>query len=422
MDVYETLMGYTAGMASARSIVHSLLSHIEQGHLVLRDPDGKEHSFGTPGTEPFAAMIVHDPLFYATVVRDGSLGLGESYMQGMWDVDKLMECIAIFLLNKLERKAKMNLWLSLWVFKQRWLRLPNRVLSQQNVSDHYDVGNSLYENFLDKSMSYTCAYQYKPTDSIEKMQDQKHERVCQKLDLHPGEHVADLGCGFGSMLVYAAQHYGVTGVGASLSKEQVEWGNRRIAELGLSDRIRLEYKDYRDLEGRFDKIVSLGLLEHTFHEGYLSVMKKISSLIPTGGSVLMHSCGTRENPRDSSDPWITKHIFPGARIPRMEELVAAAKRVGFTVGHYENLKPHYAETLRLWHQKYSENLEKIRGLKMYNETFIRKWRYYLQSCEAAFRHGTMELDHILCCKGDAWTLPVLLNFGKSANTEHSSCK
>jgi cyclopropane-fatty-acyl-phospholipid synthase len=406
-------------MSTDRSIVHSLLSHIRQGHLVLRDPEGSEHSFGTPDAELSVVLVVHNPLFYKRIVRDGSLGLGEGYMQGYWDVenDKLMECIAIFLLNKLERKVKMNMWLSLWVLKQRWFRLPNWVRSKSDVSSHYDVGNDLYENFLDENMSYTCAYQYHPTDSIEQMQNQKHERVCRKLALKPGEHIADLGCGYGAMLIYAAQHYGITGVGATLSREQVEWGNAKITELGLSDQIHLELKDYRDLEGVFDKIVSLGLLEHTFHEGYHSVMKKISSLLPVGGSVLMHSCGTREDPRNTSDPWINKHIFPGGRLPRLEELALAARRVGFSVGHYEDLKPHYAETLRLWHKRYNDNLEKIRGLKVYNEVFIRKWRYYLQACEAAFRYGTMELHHLLCCKGDAWTLPVRLNFGESSASE-----
>jgi cyclopropane-fatty-acyl-phospholipid synthase len=285
----------------------------------------------------------------------------------------------------------------------------DRDRSQRNIQSHYDVGNDFYALFLDENMGYTCGYRLHPDDTSEQMQDQKHALVCRKLGLNPGERIADLGCGFGGMLRYAAKHYGISGVGCTLSEGQVAWATHAIEADGLQDRIRVELKDYRDMAGIFDKVVSIGMAEHAWENGYGRLMEKISSLLSPGGIGLVHTIGSSEDPSDPTDPWIRKYIFPGGRIPRLLELTGDANAAGFTIAHIENLKPHYAETLRLWREKFHYNRERILALgPSYNERFLRMWDYYLQSCEAAFRFSSLELYQMLFYKGERWTLPWLV--------------
>ncbi len=398
--------------AALRSLCYTFLSHIEYGHLRMTDPEGRTFTFGRIRSQPSARIKINNPDFYRRVAVDGTLGFGESYMEGWWNAEdgKLMDSVAIFLMNNLHQRARINPLLKLWILKQRSFNRATRVFSKRNVVSHYDAGNDLYERFLDENMTYSCGYQKHPSDSIEQMQNQKHDLICRKLGLRAGEHIVDLGCGFATMLIYAATHYGVTGLGVTLSEEQLRWGERKIAELGLSDRISLELKDYRDLTGTFDKVVSIGMIEHVYDEGYEGFMDKVASLLPQGGVALLHTIGSTESLSYHCDPWINKHIFPGGRIPRLEELAKAAREANLTVGHVENLKLHYAETLRHWDEKFRANRDAIRAAGRYDEVFLRKWDYYLQACEAAFRYGRLQLNQLLCSKGDRWTLPMRLDF------------
>ena len=399
--------------AAPRSVCYTYLAHITDGHLTLTDPEGRIYIFGRPGFELAARMNVSNPNFYHRVATDGTLGFGESYMEGWWDVEdgKLMECIATFLMSDLHRHATINPLLKLWVLKQRSFNRATRAFSKRNVVSHYDAGNDLYELFLDENMTYSCGYQKDPSDTIKQMQNQKHELICRKLSLKTGERIVDLGCGFASMVIYAVTHYGVTGVGVTLSEEQLRWGERKIAKLGLSDRISLELNDYRDVTGTFDKVVSIGMIEHVYDEGYEYFMDKVASLLPQGGIALLHTIGSTERLGYHCDPWINKHIFPGGRIPRLEELAKAARQANLTIGHVENLKLHYAETFRHWNEKFRRNRDTIRALGPYDEVFLRRWDYYLQACEAAFRYGKLQLNQLLCSKGDRWTLPMRFDFG-----------
>lgn len=397
------------------TLIQRALSRIAIGSLIVRDVDGTEYTFGTPGQTPSGTLIVKNPGFYKRVMREGSLGFGESYMDGWWDAEKndLVSVIGVIMLNNIGAEIPQSLRVAMHVFKDV-RRRASKVSSKKNIQYHYDIGNDFYELFLDANMGYTCAYQMKPTDSIEQMQNQKHELVSRKLGLKPGERLVDLGCGFGAMLRYAAKNYGITGVGYTLSEGQVEWGNRKIKEEGLQDKIRLELKDYRDATGEYDKVVSIGMAEHAWDNdnGYLTLMEKAASLLPIGGIGLVHTIGSTDKVENPSDPWITKYIFPGGRIPRLQELMTAANAANLTVGHIENLKPHYAETLRHWDEKFHKNEQNIRALgAQYNDRFMRMWDFYLQSCDAGFRYGSLQLYQLLFCKGRQWTLPQHMEFG-----------
>jgi len=377
------------------------------------DETGVAHAFGKKGTGPEGTMIINNPEFYDRVISQGSLGLGESYMEGWWDAkdNDIASCIGPMLCNELYNTIRVSPSLLLSAVATRILANGSRSRSKANIQQHYDVGNDFYELFLDTNMAYTCGYQKDKNDTIEQMQDQKHERVARKLGLKPGEHIVDLGCGFGGMLRYGAKHFGISGVGVTLSEGQHEWGNNKIKEEGLQDNIHIDLKDYRDMTGSFDHVVSIGLAEHTWQRGYETFIGKVSDLLKDGGVGLVHTIGSTAAPHETTDAWINRYIFPDGRLPRLEELIEEMRRAGLTVGHVENLKLHYAETLRHWKEKFNRNRTAIKAIgPEYNEEFLRMWDYYLQVCEAAFRYGELQLYQILFCKGPQWTMPMRFEF------------
>jgi cyclopropane-fatty-acyl-phospholipid synthase len=400
--------------------VQQVLSHITIGSLTIREPSGQEHVFGNPGTGPDGTLIVHDHRFYRRIIKEASLGLGESYMEGWWDAkgEDIVSILGVVLLNNLPQKLPKSVQLLLSVLKHGRVRTAGRSKSRSNIARHYDVGNDFYELFLDEDyMGYTCGLQLNVQDTSEDLQRQKFDLVCRKLGLKRGETLVDLGCGFGGMLRHAAKHYGISGVGCTLSTGQAEWASRKIREEGLQDRIRVELMDYRDMSGQFDKVVSIGMAEHVWSNGYGTLFGKAASLIPVGGIGLVHTIGSTDAPDDFYDPWMNRYIFPGARLPRLAELCSAADGAGLTVGHAENLRPHYAETLRLWRAKFAANRGTIRALgPQYDDSFLRMWDYYLQAADSTFRYGTCQLYQVLFCKGDQWTLPLRMEFGETAAT------
>lgn len=397
----------------SKTVMYDILSHIKSGHLVIVDDKGKKTSFGTEGSAPTGTMIIHNPEFYDRVMSQGSLGLGESYMEGWWDAKDgdIVSCVGPIVSNDLARAVRVSPSLLLSAVSTRIFANASRHRSKSNIQQHYDVGNDFYELFLDENMAYTCGYQKKESDTIEDMQNQKHERVARKLGLKPGETMVDLGCGFGGMLRYGAKHFGITGVGVTLSEGQHEWGNNKMKEEKLQEKIHIDLKDYRDMTGTYDHVVSIGLAEHTWQRGYETFIGKVSELLKDGGVGLVHTIGSTAAPNETTDAWINRYIFPDGRLPRLEELVEEMRRAGLTVGHVENLKLHYAETLRHWKEKFNKNRGAIQKLSpVYNEEFMRMWDYYLQVCEAGFRYGELHLYQILFCKGPKWTLPMRFEF------------
>ena len=258
--------------------------------------------------------------------------------------------------------------------------------SKKNIAHHYDVGNEFYRRFLGPTMAYTCAYYETPDSTLEEAQTMKVELACRKLRLRPGDHIAELGCGWGGFLIHAAQNYGITGVGVTLSKEQADYGASWIADLGLQDRIRIEHKDYREIEGTYDKVASIGMMEHVGIRFVPGAFKKINDILRP------------------ADPWFDCYIFPGGQIPPLSMLIDGGCDNGMNVVDVENLRLHYELTLFDWIRNFTANEDWIR--EQYDDTFCRMYRLYLEVCASSFRYGDNRLFQVLFTNGLSDLVPL----------------
>lgn len=406
------------GLPSGERYLYQLFSLIEVGYLTVINPQGKEFNFGDKESSPQLRLLIRNPNTYDRILTFGALGFCEAYVDGWWDeeCDRVFELIGLFHHNGFYSKAigRLTLPLVLKIIAQRLRTIPVLIQnSRKNVQHHYDLGNDLYQHFLDPTLTYSCGYRLHQSDTLEQMQLQKYELICQKLSLQPEESLVDIGCGWGGMLIYAAERYGVSCTGITLSLEQAKLARERIEQKGLSDRIEIVVADYRQVQGQYDKFVSIGMFEHVGKNNFATFTNKAAELLKPNGIGLLHTVGTESNLRNSA--WVDKYIFPGAYVPQLHELAKALLSAKLSVAHCENLKPHYAETLKHWAINFSKNRNQIASLsKSYDERFLRMWHLYLQSFEASFRYGGMHLYQLLFYKGKQWQLNTPLVF--SANT------
>ena len=336
------------------------------------------------------------------IIRKGFLGFGESYMAGDLEIEKD--------LKKLFRLGfaidfddyRLPFWEKFRFLILSLLNSSTLQRAKKNISFHYDKGDEFYELYLDKTMTYSCAYFSKPDDSLEQAQLNKYEHIARKLLLKPDESLLDIGCGWGGMLIYAARKYGITGVGSTLSKNQFLYANRKIAELGLQNQLKVLYQDYRQLDDRFDKIVSIGMMEHVGKKFIPTFIQKVSDLLKSGGLGLLHTIG-KDTP-SAGDPWTFSYIFPGAYIPALHEIVQEMGKTGFSILDVENLRLHYAKTLEKWAKNFEKNIEEIR--KLFDEAFVKQWCLFLNSTAAGFKYGDLRLFQILVSKGLDNALPA----------------
>jgi cyclopropane-fatty-acyl-phospholipid synthase len=303
------------------------------------------------------------------LLANGFLGFAEAYMAGDLEVEGNLQALLQLGYSIEFDKHSLSFWQ-----KMRFLlhRLGTRNTSSRvpkNISHHYDCGDEFYALYLDKTMTYSCGYFTSVTDSLEQAQRNKYEHICRKLALH-------IGCGWGGMLIYAAQKYGIKGLGNTLSRNQCECAKRKIEELGLQNQIEVVLKDYREITGKFDKFVSIGMFEHVGKAFIPVFMHKVSQLLKKGGIGLLHTIG--KNTESPGDLWILKYIFPGYYVPSLAEIVREMGRSGFPIMDVENLRFHYGHTLDRWADSYEKNVEKVRC--MFDESFVRMWRLYLHAC------------------------------------------
>jgi cyclopropane-fatty-acyl-phospholipid synthase len=336
------------------------------------------------------------------IIEKGFLGFGESYMMGDLEVDNdLKELLRLgFAINFDD--YHLPFWQKYRFFIFSLLNRDTLRRTPQNISYHYDRGNEFYALYLDKTMAYSCAYFKREDDSLEQAQLNKYEHICRKLLLKPNESLLDIGCGWGGMLIYAAQKYGITGVGNTLSQNQYEYANRIIKELGLQDQIKILYQDYRQLSGKFDKVLSIGMFEHVGKKFIPIFIQKVSGLLKTGGLGLLHTIG--KDTLSTSDPWTFNHIFPGAYLPTLHEITCGMGKTGFSVIDVENLRLHYAKTLEKWAENYERNVARVREL--FGDAFVRQWRLFLYSAAAGFKYGESRLFQILFSNGLNNALPI----------------
>lgn len=288
--------------------------------------------------------------------------------------------------------------------RRRWVwRRRNTIAdSRENIHHHYDIGNDFYKLWLDEQLAYTCAYFADPAMSLEEAQFAKMEHVCRKLRLQPGERVVEAGCGWGSLALHMARHHGVTVRAFNISHEQIAYAREAAARAGLSDRVEYVEDDYRRIDGRYDAFASVGMLEHVGIENYRTLGGVIDRCLTPGGRGLIHAIG-----RHRSEPfsqWMRLRIFPGAEVPTLREMMDLFEPYDFAVLDVENLRLHYAETLRHWLARFESRVDEVRS--MFDERFVRTWRFYLSSSIAAFTSGSMQLFQVLFNRHNSNDVPM----------------
>ncbi len=336
---------------------------------------------------PFADIKVHDERFYGRVLSQQNLGLGESYMDGWWDCDHLDEFIEKILAVDVGSAFRIK-----DIPSYIGAMLTNRGSKKHSFEiayKHYDIGNDIFSAMLDKRLVYTCGYWREATD-LDSAQEAKLDLVCKKLGLKAGQTVLDIGCGWGSFAKFAAEKYGVKVVGVTVSKEQVELG-KKLCE-GLDVEIRL--MDYRDVNEKFDHIVSLGMFEHVGAKNYRTYMKKAAGCLKDDGLFLLHTIGSNDK-YGRTDKFLDKYIFPGGRLPLIKEVGKSIENI-FIMEDWHNFGNDYSKTLMAWFENFDRGWPSLR--EKYGETFYRMWKYYLLSCAGAFRSRKVPLWQIVLSK------------------------
>ena len=349
----------------------------------------QEAGISTSGNNPYDISI-HNEEFYPRLLCDGALGLGESYMDGWWD------CEAIDQLLDKARRAALHERMRGNGTKVAWHYLKSKVLNLQNCSrafqvaeKHYDVGNDLYEFMLGKTMAYTSAY-WREADTLDEAQEAKLDLVCRKLNLEPGMTVLELGCGFGSFAIYAAKNYGVSVKGVTVSKEQVKWAQKQSKGLP----VKIELADYRNVTGTYDRVISIGVMEHVGYKNYRSYMETVYRTLKNDGIAFIHTIGGNRSVT-AADAWTSKYIFPNGMIPSVTQLAEAMESL-FVMEDWHNFGPDYDRTLMAWHENFERAWPQLRD--NYGQRFYRMWRFYLLSCAGSFRSRLLQLWQIVLTK------------------------
>jgi len=333
-------------------------------------------------------ITVHDDKFYERIFGQGSLGLGESYMDGLWDSNKLDEFFNNTLRAGLEKKIR-NWKIFPYLAKAIIFNAGSYIRAFHVGEKHYDIGNDLYELMLDKRMVYTCGY-WKDSKSLDEAQEAKLDLICRKICLKPDMRVLDIGCGWGSFAKFAAEKYGVHVTGVTVSKEQAEFGREICRDLDVD----IQLKDYRDVKGEFDAIVSIGMFEHVGYKNYGTYMKKIHELLKDGGFFLLHTIGGNKSVL-ATDPWMDKYIFPGGMIPSIRQIGNSIENL-FVMEDWHNFGVDYDKTLMQWFKNFDNNWSKLE--KKYGNRFYRMWKYYLLASAGSFRSRKNQLWQIVLSK------------------------
>ena len=340
------------------------------------------------GSNPWDPQI-HKEDFYSRVLRQGSLGLGESYMDGWWDCEKLDQFFHKILAADLDSQIKQN-WSLAFKFALSFILNTGRKSKAFEIGKrHYDIGNDLYCAMLDKRLTYTGGY-WENVENLDDAQEAKLDLVCRKIGLKRGQKVLDIGSGWGSFTGYAAQKYGANAVGVTVSKEQKALADVLYKDLPVETRL----CDYRDINEKFDHIVSLGMFEHVGYKNYRTFMKVAHKALKDEGLFLLHTIGGNQSVR-KTDPWIEKYIFPNSMVPSIKQISQSIEGL-FVIEDVHSFGVNYDKTLMAWHANFENNWEKIKA--NYDERFYRMWRYYLLACAGSFRARKNQLWQIVLSK------------------------
>jgi cyclopropane-fatty-acyl-phospholipid synthase len=388
-----------------RSLLIAKLEKLEVGEIQLIDSNGS-HSFGCPDkTNPLTVTLnVTDQRFYSDIAFGGTVAAGEAYIQGYWSSSNLTDLIRIMIgnrhiLNQME--GNLSLLKNAFLRVAHWLNRNSQAGSRRNIEAHYDLGNEMFELFLDPTMMYSCAYYPDEKTSLEQASLAKLKRICDKLQLNESDHVIEIGTGWGGFALYAAENYGCKVTTTTISQQQHDWAKQRIIEAGLEDKITLLMEDYRDLQGTYDKLVSIEMIEAVGHQFLDTYFAKCSSLLKPEGIMLIQSITIADQQYDraiKSVDFIQRFIFPGGFIPSVSAITSSVKSsTDMRLFQLEDIGPHYATTLYDWRQRFFDNIEPIKALG-YSQQFIAMWDFYLCYCEAGFLERVLGNAHLVFIK------------------------
>lgn len=386
---------------------HNLINHLDSSNvpLSIRLWNGKEFLCTTDPKVTVEIPSIHS---LSLLLKPSLDKLGQAYVEGKINVaGKARDIIGIansFLIASPDHKNKVS--------KRKRRTLHNRKIDRDSISYHYDVSNEFYQQFLDDKMIYSCAYFLKPDDSLSMAQEQKLDHILTKLNLTPGKTLLDVGCGWGALIIHAAEKYGAKATGVTISKEQYELAKKRIREKGLEGKCTVLLKDYRDIKGEFDRITSIGMFEHVGFDYLTPYFKKLYSLLAPGGIVLNHGI-TSTNPHSGGAPmgggaFIQRYVFPHGELPHISLTLQSMCEAGFEPQDVENLRRHYALTLDHWTERFESAKDRIAS--MVDEKQYRIWKVYLAGCAYAFHKHWVAIHQILASKPEDDALPLTRDY------------
>jgi len=372
---------------------------VKTGTLRVTAPSGQPYTYGDETGEPVSIRITTDAAA-RRIAMDPDLALGETYMEGSLIIEQgvVYDMIALLIRNA-DNIAEYPAW-SRVLYKLRkglkWIDQYNPAgKARANIAHHYDLSGQIYDLFLDRDRQYSCAYFETPGASLEEAQSAKKRHLAAKLGIEPGMKVLDIGSGWGGLGLYLAEICGAHVTGITLSEEQHKLSNERAAQRGVDERVQFRLLDYRDLDEKFDRIVSVGMFEHVGVVHYKEFFAKCHALLNDNGVAVLHSINRSDGPGATS-AWIKKYIFPGGYVPALSEVVPHLERQGLYITDIEILRLHYAETLRHWRKLFADN--RARAREIYDERFCRMWEFYLAASEASFRHAGLNNFQLQFCK------------------------
>lgn len=389
-----------------RTLVLRQLARWQHGELRVIEHDGTQHRFGMISEQcSLAATIeLHHPQVFADVAFGGTVGAGEAYIRGDWRCDDLATVVRLFVRNRELMDGMDSRWALVTQPILKMFHYANRNTragSSRNISAHYDLGNALYELMLDETMAYSCAIFRDEASTLHEAQVAKLDAVCRKLDLHAGDHLLEIGTGWGGLAIHAARHYGCRVTTTTISKEQRAYAVEKIERAGLSDRITVLLTDYRDLTGTYDKLVSIEMIEAVGADNLDTYIGKCSSLLAPDGAMLLQAITIQDQHYEQalrSVDFIQRFVFPGSFIPSITAIADAVRRASdLKFFHLEDIGPHYARTLREWRHRFFASLATVRKLG-YPESFVRLWEYYLCYCEGGFAERQLGDVQVLLTK------------------------
>jgi cyclopropane-fatty-acyl-phospholipid synthase len=392
-----------------RALTALLRKGVRTGRLELTFADGTTALIG-PGGAPETRVVLHDPDLPRKFLAQPDLAMGEAYMDGRLTIrdDDVRGFLTFVLRNVRGRRLAPPLpqLAALWRRAKSWTIWNHVGVARQNVAHHYDISPALYNLFLDETKQYTCAYFRRPDMSLEEAQSAKMTHIGAKLLLKPGMRVLDIGCGFGTLALTLARDHGVHVTGITLSEVQLDEARRKARAAGLEGQVDFRLQDYRTVTDTFDRVVSVGMMEHVGLPHLRTYFQKIADLMPQDGVALIHYIG-RWSPPNTISPWFNKYIFPGAYCPAISEAMRVVEKTGMILSDLEVWRGHYERTLQEWLKRFDQNIDQVR--KLQDDRFVRMWRYYLQSAEMSFSEAYLVIHQLQLAKARG-TVPITRDY------------